>query len=178
MLFRSNKLDWTYSTNNFGVGLPQAGDNQGDWPTMDPFLVNPALQPGFASIYAAHLYFEDVLRIRKSSPLFRLKTGAEVKQRLKFYNVGPNQQPALIVMAISDKVGRKLDPEFKSIVVLFNADKVSKTITIRDYAGVRLGLHPVQLESAADPIVRQSRYDADTGTFTIPSRTTAVFVER
>src|ERR1700730_2048848 len=49
-----NRLDWTYQTNNFAVGLPQAGDNQGDWATMDPFLVNPALKPGFASISAAH----------------------------------------------------------------------------------------------------------------------------
>src|SRR6516162_928708 len=72
---------------------------------MDPFLTNPALKPGFSDIYSAHLYFEDILRVRKSSPLFRLQTGDEVKQRVKFYNVGPAQQPALIVMAISDKVG-------------------------------------------------------------------------
>ena len=173
-----NKLDWTYQTNNFAVGLPQAGDNQGDWATMDPFLVNPALKPGFSAIYAAHLYFEDILRIRKSSPLFRLETGDEVKQRLKFYNVGPNQQPALIVMAISDKVGRKLDPNAKSIVVLFNVDKVAKTISIQDYAGIPLSLHPIQLGSSADPVVRQSHYDASTGTFSIPPRTTSVFVER
>jgi pullulanase len=173
-----NKLDWTYHTNNFAVGLPQAGDNQGDWATMDPFLTNPALKPGFSAIYAAHLYFEDILRIRKSSPLFRLETGDEVKQRLKFYNVGPNQQPALIVMAISDKVGRKLDPNAKSIVVLFNVDKVAKTISIQDYAGIPLSLHPIQLGSSADPVVRQSHYDATTGTFSIPPRTKSVFVER
>jgi pullulanase-type alpha-1,6-glucosidase len=172
-----NKLDWTYQTNNFAVGLPQAGDNQGDWETMDPFLINAALKPGFPAIHAAHLYFEDILRIRKSSPLFRLETGEEVKQRLKFYNVGPNQQPALIVMAISDKVGRKLDPNAKSIVVLFNVDKVAKTISIQDYVGIPLSLHPIQLRSSADPAVRQSRYDASTGTFSIPPRTTSVFVE-
>ena len=90
-------------------------------------LVNPALKPGFTSIYSAHLYFKDILRIRKSKPLFRLQTGDAFEQRVKFYNVGPNQQPALIVMAISDKVGRKLDPNAKSILVLFNVDKIAKT---------------------------------------------------
>ena len=145
---------------------------------MDPFLINPALKPGFSTIYSAHLYFEDVLRIRKSSPLFRLQTGEEVKQRVKFYNVGPAQQTALIVMAIFDKVGRKLDPNAKSIVVLFNVDKVSKTISLPDYAGISLTLHPVLQQSVADPIVRQSQYDATIGTFMIPPRTTAVFLEQ
>jgi pullulanase-type alpha-1,6-glucosidase len=172
-----NKLDWTYQTNNFAVGLPQEEDNKGDWTTMEPFLINPALKPPFSAIYSAHLYFEDILRIRKSSPLFRLQTGDEVKQRVKFYNVGPAQQPALIVMAISDKVGRKLDSNAKSIVVLFNVDKIPKTISVPDYVGINLTLHPVLQQSFADPIVRQSRYDANTGTFTIPPRTTAVFLE-
>ena len=96
---------------------------------------------------------------------------------MKFYNVGPTQQPALIVMAISDKVGRKLDPNHKSIVVLFNVDKIPKTISVQDYAGIRLELHPVLQQSLADPIVRQSQYSAATGTLTIPPRTTAVFLE-
>ncbi len=173
-----NKLDLTYQTNNFAVGLPQAGDNQGDWATMDPFLVNPALKPGFTSIYSAHLYFEDILRIRKSSPLFRLQTGDEVKKRVKFYNAGPNQQPALIVMAISDKVGPKLDPNAKSIVVLFNVDKIAKSISLPDYARIPLELHPILKKSVADLVVKQSQYNTLTGTFTIPPRTTAVFLER
>ena len=173
-----NKLDWTYQTNNFGVGLPQEEDNKGDWPTMDPFLTNPAIKPGFDAIHSSHLYFKDILRIRKSSPLFRLHTGEEVKERVKFYNVGPNQQPALIVMAISDKAGRRIDRHAKSVVVLFNVDKVPKTISVPDYAGIPLELHPILQASSADPIVRQSQYDSGTGTFTIPPRTTAVFVEK
>jgi pullulanase-type alpha-1,6-glucosidase len=173
-----NKLDWTYQTNNFAVGLPQEEDNKGDWSTMEPFLTDPAIKPDFDAIYSAHLYLEDILRIRKSSPLFRLQTGEDVKQRVKFYNVGPTQQPGLIVMAISDKVGQILDPSAKSIVALFNVDKIPKQITVPDYAGIPLELHPVLQQSSADPIVRQSHYDSVTGTFSIPPRTTAVFVER
>jgi pullulanase len=173
-----NRLDLSYQTDNFGVGLPQEEDNGGDWPVMRPFLLNPALKPGFLAISSAHLYFEDVLRIRKSTPLFRLQTGDEVKKRVRFYNVGPTQQPALIVMAISDKVGAKLDPDLKSVVVFFNVDKVPKTITLPDYAGIHLELHPILRNSITDFVVKQSQYNATTGTFTIPPRTTAVFLER
>lgn len=173
-----NRLDLSYETDNFGVGLPQEEDNGGDWPIMRPFLLNPALKPGTSDISLAHLYFEDVLRIRKSTPMFRLQTGDEVKKRVRFYNVGPNQQPALIAMAISDKVGAKLDPNLKSVVVFFNLDKVPKMITLPDYAGIRLELHPILKHSIADLIVKQARHDDSTGAFTIPPRTTAVFLER
>ena len=81
-------------------------------------------------------------------------------------------------MAISDKVGRKLDPNAKSVVVLFNVDKIAKTISLPDYAGIPLELHPVLRNSIADLVVKQSQYNALTGTFTIPPRTTAVFLER
>jgi pullulanase len=172
-----NQIDWTYQTNNFAVGLPREEDNKGDWPVMEPFLKNPAIKPGFDAIHSSHLYFEDILRIRKSSPLFRLRTGEEVKRRVTFYNAGPNQQPALIVMAISDNVGHRLDPWAKSLVVLINVDKVPKTVSVPDYLGIPLMLHPILQQSVADPIARQSQYDAGTGTFTIPPRTTAVFVE-
>lgn len=30
-----NRLDWTYETNNFAVGLPPAWDNQADWPLIN-----------------------------------------------------------------------------------------------------------------------------------------------
>jgi len=107
-----------------------------------------------------------------------VQTGEEVKQRVKFYNVGTDQQPALIVMAISDKVGRTLDSYAKGIVVLFNVDKVPKTINVPEFVNIPLELHPVQRRSYADPIVTQCRYDPATGAFTIPPRTTGVFVER
>jgi pullulanase/glycogen debranching enzyme len=173
-----NRLDWTYQTNNFAVGLPPEWDNQDDWPTMAPFLRNRAIKPGFEAIYSSHLYFKDLLRIRKSTPLFRLQTGEEVKERLKFYNAGANQQPALIVMAILDREGRSLDRVWQSVVVFFNVDKIQKTIVLPAYAGVPLELHPVLQHSSVDLLVKESRYDSSSGSFIIPPRTTAVFVER
>ena len=40
-----NKLDFGYTSNNWGVGLPPARDNQSNWPIMQPLLANPALDP-------------------------------------------------------------------------------------------------------------------------------------
>jgi pullulanase len=36
-----NRLDFTYQSNNWGVGLPPSGDNQGMWPTMQPLAGQP-----------------------------------------------------------------------------------------------------------------------------------------
>jgi pullulanase len=172
-----NRLDWTYQTNNFATGLPPEEDNKNDWPLMAPFLKTGEIKPGFDEIYSSHLYFKDILRIRKSTPLFRLQTGEEVKDRVRFHNVGPNQQEALIVMVILDKQGCTLDPNAKSVVVLFNVDKIQKTIELPEYVGLPLEMHPVLRRSDADLVVRQARYDCSTGSFIIPPRTTAVFVE-
>jgi pullulanase len=65
----------------------------------------------------------------------------------------------------------------KSVVAFFNVDKVQKRITLRDYVGVPLELHPVLQRSFADLVVKRTRYESRSGTFIIPSRTTAVFVE-
>ncbi|MBV8377167.1 MAG: DUF3372 domain-containing protein, partial [Verrucomicrobia bacterium] len=173
-----NRLDWTYRTNNFAVGLPPEWDNKDDWAVMRSFLNNRAIAPGFIDIYSSHIFFRDILRIRRSTPLFRLRTSAEVQERVKFYNVGPNQQPALIVMAILDRQGPVLDPQNRSVVVLFNADKAPKTIVLPDYVELPIELHPVLRRSDADRIVRAARYECSTGSFFIPPRTTAIFLER
>jgi pullulanase len=172
-----NRLDWTYQTNNFAVGLPPEWDNKEDWPLMSLFLQNRAIKPGFDEIYSSHLYFKDILRIRKSTPLFRLRTGVEVRERVKFYNAGADQQPGLVVMTILDREQPALDREVKSVVAFFNVDKVQKRITLGDYVGVPLELHPVLQRSFADLVVKRTRYESRSGTFIIPSRTTAVFVE-
>lgn len=60
----------------------------------------------------------------------------------------------------------------------FINDKITKTISLPDYAGIPLELHPILRNSVADFVVKQSQYNAPTGTFTIPPRTTTVFLER
>lgn len=173
-----NALDFSYQSNNFGVGLPSAEKNVGTWPLMRPILTNPLIKPSMANILSARNSFLDLLAIRKSSTLFRLRTGQDVKERLQFYNVGPSQTPGVIIMRIDGQSpSMYAGANYKSIVVLFNVDKVAKNITVGALNGKTLTLHPIQQASSADAIVKTASYTSATGTFMIPARTTVVFVE-
>jgi hypothetical protein len=173
-----NKLDWTYQSNNWGVGLPPAGDNQSNWDLMRPRLADPNLKPATGDILSAFAHARELYRIRESSPLFRLQTEADVMARLQFHNVGPDQIPGLIVMSLSDKVAGlpDLDPAHEQIVVLFNATDEVQSFTLGELRALGFRLHPVQT-SSADGVVRQANFDPRTATFTVPARTTAVFVQ-
>ena len=173
-----NKLDYSYASNNFGVGLPMAGVNQDNWPLMAPLLANPQLMPRMTDIVAAKGYVTDLLAMRKDSSLFRLRTGQDVTERLRFHNVGPQQAPGLIVMSIDGQHPRSYEgAKYKSVVVLFNVDKVAKTLAVAELKGRMLKTHKVHRQSDSEQLARTAGYDSATGSFTIPPRTTVVFVE-
>ncbi|GAB4502495.1 MAG: pullulanase-type alpha-1,6-glucosidase [Anaerolineales bacterium] len=168
-----NKLDWTLETNNWGVGLP--GEGRDKWDIFRPLLANPALKAGQAEIRFAAAVFQEYLKIRKSSPLFRLQTAEQVQQSVAFLNTGPQQIPGLIVMRLTDPAKR--DPNFDEIIVLFNANPQSMRFSAAELAGKKFELHPVQAASA-DETVRRADFDSGSATFSVPGRTTAVFVLR
>lgn len=170
-----NRLDFTYQSNNWGVGLPLAADNQSMWPTMETLLANPALTPTPADIAFARDTFRELLQIRDSSPLFRLQTAAQVQDRLQFHNTGVAQIPGLIVMSLSDLTGDDLDPNVDMMVVLFNATPEQQIFSVEALAGAPFSLHPVQANSV-DPLLQEASYEFESGTFVVPGRTTAVFV--
>ncbi|MFL5348298.1 MAG: pullulanase-type alpha-1,6-glucosidase [Hyalangium sp.] len=169
-----NKLDWTYQSNNWGVGLPPAGDNQNNWTVLKLLLADPSLKPTPAHIQRALEHFEEMIRIRKSTNLFRLRTGAEVQQRVTFENTGPQQIPGLIVMHIG---GEKYVAEgaYSDAVVIFNASDKEQKFASDTFKNTTLELHPV-LKESTDPVVRSASFDSTTGAFTVPARTTAVFM--
>lgn len=169
-----NRLDFSYETNNWGVGLPP-GENEANWPVLKPLLANPALKPAKADILSAVEHFRELLRIRKSSPLFRLQTAEQIQQQVMFLNTGPDQQAGLIVMSIADNGATDLDDQYEQIVVLFNANDEAVSFTDATLSGKQFALHHEQATSS-DPVVRAASYNQPTGTFTIPARTTAVFV--
>jgi pullulanase-type alpha-1,6-glucosidase len=171
-----NKLDFTYQDNNFGVGLPPAWANESSWSVMRPLLADPALQADEDAITRMAELTRELLSIRYSSRLFRLQTAQEVQARQAYLNIGPDQLPGLIVMVLSDKLDVDLDPDFESIVVLINANDEAQTFHSEDLAGLSLVLHPVQ-RASVDSLVKTSSFDPAVGEFTIPGRTTAVFVE-
>ncbi len=163
-----NKLDWTYETNNFGVGLPIEGTAQ--WDIYKPLLADPKLVPSKTDITFASAVFREFLQIRKSSPLFRLQTADQVERVVSFLNNGPSAAPGLIVMRLTD--ADNLDPNFSEIVVFFNARPEAATFSDGSLTGEYI-LHPIQQDSA-DAVVKQAAYAG--GAFTVPPRTTAVFV--
>jgi pullulanase len=166
-----NRLDFTYATNNWGVGLPPAGDNQANWPLFGPLLANASLKPASSDITSAAQSLRELLAIRRSSRLFRLRTAADVQARVAMLT---GAAPGTVVSTLSDPDG-SIDRRRDLIAVFVNATGVAQSYHSSSLATRTLTLHEIQLASA-DPIVKTSAFAS--GTFTVPARTTAVFVSR
>lgn len=176
-----NRLDFTYNSNNWGVGLPPKQKNEKHWPLIRPRLADPSFKPQKNHILAAINNFLDVLQIRYSSPLFRLTTANAIQERVRFHNTGPSWVPGVIVMSFED--GHRgvpgltqLDPTYSFIVVIFNASPSEVSFASPVLRARTFQLHPIQAVSA-DEVVKNSSYETSTGCFTVPPRTTSVFVE-
>jgi pullulanase-type alpha-1,6-glucosidase len=172
-----NRLDWTYADNNFGVGLPPARDNADSWPLAKPLLANALIKPHANDIAWTRDAFRDLLRIRKSTTLLRLRTAEDIKARLSFLNTGSGQEATVLVGRLNG-VGYP-GANFDELVYLINVDKAAKQLTLPALAGRALELHPVQAAAgAADARARQASFDPATGSFSVPARTAVVFVAR
>jgi pullulanase/glycogen debranching enzyme len=136
---------------------------------MEPLLADPALKPGADDIEAAHERALDLLRLRFSSPLFRLGSADLVQDRVSFPYGGPDQRPGVIVMEIDDRAGSDLDPDRERLVVVFNATPEEQTVEVD--AAATLELNPVQA-TGADEVVKQTSVDAES--VTVPARTVVV----
>jgi pullulanase/glycogen debranching enzyme len=172
-----NRLDWSYADNNFGVGLPPARDNADNWNLARPLLSNALIKPSAADIAWTRDAFRDLLRIRKSTTLLRLRTAEDIKARLSFLNTGSAQEATVLVGRLNG-VGYA-GANFEELVYLINVDKTDKQLTLPALAGRALELHPVHSSAnAADQRARQASFDRATGAFSLPARTAVVFVVR
>ena len=171
-----NRLDWTYTDNYFGTGLPPKTDNETDWPVIAPILRNASIKPASTDIMWTRDAFKDLLKIRSSTPLFRLTSAAEIKQRLTFYNVGARQIPTVLVGHLNG--ANRADARFESLAYFINVGKLAQHISVAELSGQKCALHPVHLKrDAADTrISATASCDAATGTFTVPPRAAVVFV--
>ena len=164
-----NRIDFSGRQSTFGSGLPVESKNSDKWPYMRDLLANPALKPGAADMAAATAGAQSLLKVRSSSPLFRLGSASLIQQKVSFPSSGPSAIPGVIVMQIDDRPGRNIDPRLKRIVVVFNATPNAQTIPLSDAAG--LALNPVQA-NGSDPVVKQTSVTASS--VTVPPRTVAV----
>ncbi|MFG1991174.1 pullulanase-type alpha-1,6-glucosidase [Actinoplanes sp. NPDC048988] len=170
-----NEIIWDCSKGNgFGRGLPAAADNADKWDYARPLLASAALVPSCEAVNLADARYKELLAIRGSSPVFGLPTAAEVQKRLSFPLSGAAETPGVITMTLD---GRGIDRRWKSVTVVFNGTSAATAQTVPALRGKTVAPHPVQ-RTSADPLVRTASFAPATGTFTVPARTTAVFVQK
>jgi pullulanase/glycogen debranching enzyme len=173
-----NTVDWTGADNGFGHGLPLKADNESKWSYQKPLLANPALKPTAAQVQTATAAAQDLLRLRFSTPLFRLGSADAVKAKVSFPASGTaDAHPGVIAMRIDDTRGKDADRALRGLVVVFNASPDPVTQKVPGLAGASLSLSPVQV-GGSDPVVKSATWDRTTGSATVPPRTVAVFVQR
>jgi pullulanase-type alpha-1,6-glucosidase len=169
-----NQIRWDCAGGNgFGLGLPPEKDNKDKWPYAKPLLADPKLVPDCAAINLADARYAELLRIRESSPVFGLTDAAQVQQRVSFPLSGAQETPGVLTMHLD---GNGLDKKWKSVTVVFNTGTTTATQTVAGLKGGKVALHPV-LKNSADPVLRTASFDSATGTFTVPARSVAVFVQ-
>ncbi|HEU4346688.1 MAG TPA: pullulanase-type alpha-1,6-glucosidase, partial [Actinoplanes sp.] len=165
-----NQIRWDPAQGNgFGLGLPPAAENADKWPQARPLLADPALVPRPEVIALTAERYRELLRIRRSSPVFGLPTADEVQRRVSFPLGGPAETPGVIVMCLD---GTGLDPQWRQLVVAFNATDAAVSEFVAD-AAEDLRLHP-ELVASADPLLRTAT--ATHRRLTVPARSVAVFV--
>jgi pullulanase/glycogen debranching enzyme len=171
-----NRLDWTGRDNFFGTGLPPARDNAASWPLMRPRLADQRLKPTASDIAWTRAAFLDLLRIRSSSTLFRLRGAADIEARLRFLNTGPDQVPEVIAAHLQGD--SYPGAGFREILYLVNVDREPHALQFDAERGKRYVLHPVhRAPAAADRwAADEAHYDPQAGRFTVPARTAVVFV--
>jgi pullulanase/glycogen debranching enzyme len=163
-----NQIRWDPAQGNgFGAGLPPASENSDKWRWARPLLADPALVPPAEVIEMTAERYRELLRIRRSSPVFGLPTADEVRRRLTFPLGGPGETPGVIVMCLD---GTGIDPHRRQVTVVFNATDQHTEQAVPGPGVLRL--HP-ELVASADPLVRTAT--AAAGVLSVPARSVAVF---
>ncbi|WP_421182736.1 pullulanase-type alpha-1,6-glucosidase [Aeromonas enteropelogenes] len=175
-----NRVDYTLADNNFDKGLPRKDKDGDNYPLIDQVLGQHA-KPSGADMATMVGFYQELARLRQSSRLLRLGSGAEVIKRVDFRNTGPDQVPGLIVMTVDDGMaaGADLDPAIDGLVVMINATNQSRSIgDFRDGADQPIDLAGLVLSPAhdsSDSIARGAAVSG--GQLTLDAWSAAVFVK-
>jgi pullulanase/glycogen debranching enzyme len=182
-----NRIYWDGSANNnWSVGLPpqNTGNNAANAATLGPLLSSRPV-PDAATIAAVAARFQEFLAVRRATDLFRLGSATDIDNCVSFPDQG-RQVHGLIVEQISG-VGcvAATSSGYDSVVVLYNASTSTQSFSLPSFAALAKGtasgqvsLHPVQLAGSDPTLLAGWNFtsSASSGTFTVPARTTAVFV--
>ncbi|MDO4901358.1 alpha-1,6-glucosidase domain-containing protein [Actinomyces sp.] len=174
---RFNAIDWTGQDNGWGRGLPPAARNFDAWVVQAGILMREDLRPTPEDIATAREQALDLLRLRRSSQLFSLGSAALIRERVSFPS-GDFEVPGLVVMLIDDGAGAgDVDPDLDGLLVVINPAPGAVEQRVDALVDRYFELSDIQMEGG-DPIVKDTRFDAGTGTITVPGRTVAVLCER
>ena len=173
-----NAIDWSMRDNGFGRGLPVKSKNGAAWDHMRPLLENPDLKPSSEQIDTSSEIAMDFLRVRSSSRLFTLGSADLIRSKVTFPNSGEGAVDGTIVMLINDEAGAgsDVDAALDGALVVFNATDKTMTTAVDGLAGRVFKLHEAQA-NGSDAVVKESSFDAKTGSVTVPARTVAVFTQ-
>jgi pullulanase-type alpha-1,6-glucosidase len=176
-----NRLDYTLADHAFGTGLPPERENAAMWPLMKPVLARGAeLRARPEHVRFARDATLDLLRIRASTPLFRLPSARQIEQRLTLLDTGPAQHGASVVAHLDGRNWPRDAAEparFAEVLYAVNADKAPATLNLPTLRGKAFRLHPVhRAPQAADKRpAEQSRWDAAAAQLVLPPRTALVY---
>lgn len=175
-----NHIDFSFNTNNWGVGLPPHWKNIDDWYFWRPRLSSAELQASKESILETARYFFALLTVRHSSPLFRLPTLELIQKNLTFPWDDQTQDfiPGLIAMSLENKEPYKTrDTQNQRLIIFFNATNSKQRYQLLNLKNKTLFLHP-DFTEAIDSRLRTANFDSESGIFELPERTTVIFQEK
>ncbi|MDX5327786.1 MAG: pullulanase-type alpha-1,6-glucosidase, partial [Marinobacter sp.] len=166
-----NEVDFSFQASAWNRGLPRQDKDGSNWHLITEVITSAgshATNPTPATISDTRDQVLKLLRVRKESPLFRLQTAEDIKNRLSFLNTGSQQTPGLIAFSLLDDGTAglpELDPDNNEIVVVINASNTTQTLnhTLEGDFSVRADTSPTQSSAA------------DAGEFRVPGLSVAVF---
>jgi len=143
---------------------------------MAPLLAEPALRATPRDIAWARDMARDWLAVRASTTLLRLRTAADIRQRLRFVNTGLDQDPTVVAGLIDGR--GYAGANYKALLYLVNVDTRAHTLHVTEAAGRHWTLHPALSRANVADAETLSLAVADTagGIFHVPARTALVYV--
>ena len=182
-----NRIHWDGSANNnWSVGLPpqNTGNNAANAATLGP-LLNLRPLPDAATIAAVAARFQEFLAIRRATDLFRLASATAINNCVSFPDQGKQVHGLIVEQILGVGCVGATSSGYDSVVVLYNASTSAQSFSLASFAGVAQGtgsgqvsLHPVQRAGSDSTLLSGWKFtsSASSGTFTVPARTSAVFV--
>ncbi len=112
-----NGIDWTLETQNWRKALPESKAEDKQLLSKVAGQLPPASQ---AMMQESLKAFTKLLKLRQSSRLFRLRTAAEIHERMEFVP-GTEAEPGVIVLRLlDDRCGQEdLDPNWRELLLVF-----------------------------------------------------------